>query len=113
MARLTAASLLGLATVFPAGIVGLYLFHSRDWQHALSVAMAPESAIRYQFPLLIAGAVLSLAGALSLALSHQRVLHRVVLAVAVALSVAYAVLGAWSLMLISVLPLWWLYKVAA
>jgi hypothetical protein len=110
IARLTAASLLGLAAVFPAGIVGLYLFHARDWQDAFSVAMAPDSPIRYQFPLLIVGAVLSLAGAVSLAVSHHRVIFRIVLAVAVALSLTYAVLGAWSLMLVSALPFWWLYK---
>jgi hypothetical protein len=111
--RLTAASLLGLAAVFPAAIVALYLFYATDWQHAFSVAMAPDSPIRYQFPLLIVGAALSLAGAVTAAVSHRRVVLRLVLTMAVALTFVYAVLGAWSLVLVSALPLWWLYKAAA
>ena len=112
-ARVAAVSLLGLAAVFPAGIVGLYLFHAGDWRHAFSVAVAADSPVRYQFPLLIAGAVLSLAGAVSLAVNDQRRMFRIVLGVAVALTVAYAAFGAWALMIVSVLPLWWLHKGAA
>jgi len=114
LARLAGAVLLGLAGVFPAGIVGLYLFYgTTDWQHGLSVAMAPESSIRYQFPLLIAGAFLSLISAVTLAVSDHRVVVRLVLALATVFTIAYALVGAWSLVLVSALPLWWLYEASA
>lgn len=112
--RWTAVTLLSMAAVFPAAIVGLYLFHGiNDWQRAFSVAMEPDSPIRYFFPVLIAGAVLSLLGALTVAISRHRTVLRLVLGLAGSLTIAYAVLGAWSLALVSALPLWWLYRVAA
>ena len=109
--RWTAAVLLGMATVFPAGIVSLHLFYgSSDWQHEFSVAMAPESPIRYIFPLSIAGAVVSFAAAITVAVIRQRAVLRLTLFLTISLTVAYAVFSAWSLVLISALPLWWVYK---
>jgi hypothetical protein len=112
--RWTAATLLGMAAVFPAGIVGLYLFSgTTDWQQGLSVAMKPDSPLRYLFPVSIVGAILSLAAAVAVAVSHRRAVLRVVLGLAVCLTVVYGLLNAWALVLVSALPLWWLYKSAA
>jgi hypothetical protein len=109
--RWTAVTLLAMAAVFPAGIVGLHLFYrSSDWHGAYSAAVAPESAIRYMFPLSIAGAVVSLAAAIAVALIRQRVALRLTLFLTISLAVAYAVVGAWSLTLVSSLPLWWVYR---
>ncbi|HVJ22692.1 MAG TPA: hypothetical protein VM756_02015, partial [Burkholderiales bacterium] len=78
--RWTAAALLGMAAVFPAGIVGLYLFYgTTDWQQELSVAMKPDSPLRYLFQVSIAGAILSLAAAVTVAVSHHRAVLRVIL----------------------------------
>jgi len=112
--RRTAVALLGMAAIFPAGIVGLYLFYgTSDWQHAFSVAMESGSPVRHLFPLLIAGAILSLAAAVTVAVSRRRIVLRSVLGFAVSLTVAYALLSAWSLVFVSALPLWWLYRIAA
>lgn len=111
--RWTAVTLLAMGAVFPAGIVGLYLFYgTSDWQRGVSVAMEPDSPIRYLFPLLVVGMVVSLAGAMAVALSHRRVVLRSVLGLAISLTVAYALVSAWSLVFVSALPLWWLYRTA-
>jgi len=111
--RWTAVTLLGMAAVFPAGIVGLYLFYgTTDWQHGFSIAMEPDSPIRYLFLLSIAGAILSLTAAVTVAVSHHRAVLRVMLGLAVCLTVTYALLSAWSLVFVSALPLWWLYRTA-
>ena len=110
--RWTAATLLGMAAVFPAGIVCLYLFYgSSNWQREFSVAMASESPIRYMFPLSIAGAVVSLAAAITVAVIRQRAVLRVTLLLTVSLTIAYAAFSAWSLAFVSALPLWWVYRV--
>jgi hypothetical protein len=112
--RWTAVALLGMAAIFPAGIVGLFFFYGTSgWQHGFSVASEADSPIRYVFPVLTAGAVLSLVAAVTVAVSHRRVVLRSILGLAVSLTVAYGLIGAWSLVFVSALPLWWLYRTAS
>jgi hypothetical protein len=104
-------ALLAMGAVFSAAIVGLYLWHGTgDWDVGIKVAMEPDSPIRYLFPLSIAGAILSLAVAVAVAVNQHRLVLRLVLGLAVALTVAYSIVGAWTLALASALPLWWLHR---
>ena len=113
--RWTAATLLAMAAVLPAGILFLYLFTTEpaDWRHRLEVAVEPASGTRVQFILLAIGASVSAIAAGAIAVSRRRLILRTAFACAVALTLAYAVTSMWLLVFVSALPLWWAYKVAA
>jgi hypothetical protein len=104
-----------MAAVLPAGILFMYLFTTEpvDWRHRLEVAMEPDSGTRVKFILLPVGAAVSTIAACVVALSKQRLVLRGAFACATALTLAYALLGMWLFVLVSALPLWWAYKVAA
>ena len=110
--RWTAVALLGMSAAYSAVVVGLYLRGIDDWGHAFSVALEPDSPIRYLFPVLITGGVLSLLGVLIVAVSRHRTMLRLVLGLVGIMTIAYGVLGAWSLALVSALPLWSVYRVS-
>jgi len=113
--RWTAATLLAMAAVLPAGILFLYLFTTEpaDWRHRLEVAVEPASGTRVQFILLAIGASVSAIAAGAIAVSRRRLILRTAFACAVTLTLAYAVTSMWLLVFVSALPLWWAYKVAA
>ena len=113
--RWTAAVLLLMAAILPAGMLYLYLFSSESvgWRHALDVAMAPDSGAREQFILLGIGAALSAIAAATISLARHRLVLRTLFFSASALTLCYALTGMWLLVLVSALPLWWAYKVTA
>ena len=113
--RWPAVTLLAMAAVLPAGILFMYLFTTEpiDWRHRLQVAMEPEGGARVKFVLLAVGAAVSTIAASVVALSKHRLVLRGAFACATALTLAYAVTGMWLFVLVSALPLWWAYKVAA
>ena len=113
--RWTAATLLAMAAVLPAGILFLYLVTTEpaDWRHRLEVAVEPASGTRMQFILLAIGASVSALAAGAIAVSRRRLILRTAFACAVTLTLAYAVTSMWLLVFVSALPLWWAYKVAA
>jgi hypothetical protein len=104
-----------MAAVLPAGVLLMYLFtfEPNDWRHRFEVAMDPEGGTRVKFVLLAVGAAVSTIAAWVVALSKHRLVLRGVFACATALTLAYAALGMWLFVLVSALPLWWVYKVAA
>jgi hypothetical protein len=113
--RWPAVTLLAMAAVLPAGILFMYLFTGEpaDWRHRLVFAIEPGSAVRVRFILLPVGAAVSTIAACAIALSKHRLVLRGAFAGAAALALAYAAMGMWLFLLVSVLPLWWAYKVAA
>jgi hypothetical protein len=104
-----------MAAVLPAGILLRYLFTAEpaDWRHRLEVAMEPEGGTGVRFVVLASGAAVSTIAACVVALSKHRLVLRGAFACATALSLTYAAMGMWLLVLVSALPLWWAYKVAA
>jgi hypothetical protein len=113
--RWTAVTLLGLAAIAPAGIWYIYLFATETpgWRASLDYALSPENEIQYLFVLFAVGAVFSAIAAATVALCKRQLVLRMFLGGAIAQTLAYAYVGAWSLVLVSALPLWWLYKVSA
>ena len=113
--RWPAVTLLAMAAVLPAGVLLMYLFTTEpaDWRHRLEVALEPEGGTRVKFFLLASGATISTIAACAVALSKHRLVLRGAFACATALTLAYAAMGMWLFVLVSALPLWWAYKVAA
>lgn len=113
--RWTAVALLAMSTVLPAAILYLYFFTTEpvDWRHRLEVAMEPEGGARMHVILLATGAIASALAAALIAFSRHRIVLRVALVAAVGVTLSYAISSMWLLVFVSVLPLWWAYKVAA
>ena len=113
--RWPAVTLLAMAAALPAGVLLMYLFATEpaDWRHRLEVAMEPEGGTRVKFYLLASGAAISTIAACVVALSKHRLVLRGAFACATALTLAYAAMGMWLYVLVSALPLWWAYRVAA
>jgi len=113
--RWPAVTLLAMAAVLPAGLLFMYLFTTEpaDWRHRLEVAMEPGDGARVKFILLAAGAAVSTVAACVVALSKHRLVLRGAFSCAAVLMLAYAAMGMWLFVLVSALPLWWAYKVAA
>jgi len=113
--RWTAVTLLSLAAIKPASIWYIYLFTTETpgWRVSLDYALSPENEIRYLFVLFAVGAAFSAIAAATVALCKRRLVLRMFIGGAIAQTLAYAYVGAWSLVLVSALPLWGLYKVSA
>ena len=113
--RWTAVTLLGLAAITPAGIWYIFLFATETpgWRASLDYALSQENEIRHLFVLFAAGAAFSAIAAATVALCKRQLVLRVFLGGAIAQTLTYAYVGAWTLVLVSALPLWWLYKVSA
>jgi len=113
--RWPAVTLLAMSAALPAGVLLMYLFatDSAEWRHRFEVAMEPDGGARLKFLVLAAGAAVSTIAAIVVAASKHRYVLRGAFACATALALTYAAMGMWLFVLVSALPLWWAYKVAA
>jgi hypothetical protein len=93
----------------------MYLFatDSVEWRHRFDVAMELDGGARLRFLVLAAGAAVSTIAAIVVAASKRRYVLRGAFACATAVALVYAAMGMWLFVLVSGLPLWWAYKVAA
>jgi hypothetical protein len=113
--RWTTVALLTLSAIAPTGIWYIHLFtiDAEHWRASLADALSPENEIRYLFVLLAVCGTFSAIAAATVALCKRRFILCALFAGAIAQTLAYAYVGAWSLVFVSALPLWWLYKVSA
>ncbi|HZZ91029.1 MAG TPA: hypothetical protein VFE23_00610 [Usitatibacter sp.] len=111
--RILASAAFFLAAAAPGGAWFIYLFGVTPelWRQSLTYALSQENEYRVLFVTMALATVFSALAFVVVLLSRRKNLLRAVLIGGVAQAAAYALLGGWFLLFISVMPLPWAYKV--